>query len=205
MTTPDATPAPQGDPRPAFFAAADQLVVLIGDLTLADLTRPTPCDDYDVRALVGHVLAVFRRITHVATGGSYTDVPQVVTGVDDEALAQVAHADRDRLVQTWGDDAVLDRVLTLPPGVQLPGRVGAVRYTQEMVTHAWDLATALGRADRLDDALAAPLVPMARRFIPREGREHFPFGEVVDVAEGASPYARLVAWLGRDPSWSPPN
>ena len=37
------------DPRPDFFAAADQAVHLIGGLAPADLDRPTPCDDYDVK------------------------------------------------------------------------------------------------------------------------------------------------------------
>ena len=40
------------DPRPDFFAAADQAVHLIDGLAPADLDRPTPCDDYDVRTLV---------------------------------------------------------------------------------------------------------------------------------------------------------
>ncbi len=191
------------DPRPVFFAAADQLVRLIGLITPEDLGRPTPCDEFDVATLTGHLLAVLRRITHVATGGAWADVPQVVTGIPAEALAATAASDRDVLVATWSDDAVLDRVLSLPPGVQVPGRVGALRYTQEMVTHAWDLATALGRVDALDAALAEPVADAARRFVPREGREHMPFGEVVDVAADATAYEQLVGWLGRDPSWRP--
>jgi uncharacterized protein (TIGR03086 family) len=196
---------PPADPRPAFFAAADQVVRLIQGLEPSDFARPTPCEDFDVRALAGHLVAVLRRITHVATGGGWAEVPQVVAGIDDGSLGDVAAADRDRLVAVWSDDKVLDRVLSLPPGVQLPGRFGALRYTQELVTHAWDLASALGRGDELDRALAEPVVAGARQFVPREGREHFPFGEVVDVPESAGPYERLVGWLGRDPSWRPPG
>lgn len=92
----------------------------------------------------------------------------------------------------------------LAAGRAAAGSSGALRYTQELVTHAWDLATALGRADELDPALAAPMAQAARRFIPRDGREDWPFGEVVDVADDAGPYERLVGWLGRDPSWRPP-
>lgn len=198
------TDAMTSDPRPAFFAAADQAARLICEVTPADLRRPTPCAEFDVEALTGHVVAVFRRITHVAAGGDYTGTTTVVTGIPEGEWAATAGADRDRLVAVWSDDAVLDRVMTLPPGVQLPGRVGALRYTQELVTHAWDLATALGRADELDPALAAPMAQAARRFIPRDGREDWPFGEVVDVADDAGPYERLVGWLGRDPSWRPP-
>ena len=191
------------DPRPDFFAAADQAVRLIDGLAPADLDRPTPCDDYDVRTLVAHLLTVFRRITHVATGGGWTEGPQVITGVPDESLATVAAADRDRLVQVWSDDTVLERILSLPPGVQVPGRIGAFRYTQELVTHAWDLAAAVGRVDQLDPALAEPVIIGAQQFVPRDAREGFPFGAVVDVADDAGPYERLVGWLGRDPNWTP--
>lgn len=200
--TPPADPRGTTDPRPAFFAAADQVVSLIDGLAPADLDRPTPCDDYDVRTLVGHLLTVFRRITHVATGGGWAEVPQVITDVPDESLAAVAGVDRDRLVAAWSDDTVLERTLSLPPGVQLPGRFGALRYTQELVTHAWDLAAAVGRVGELDPALAEPVIVGAAQFVPRDAREGFPFGPVVEVANDAGPYERLVGWLGRDPNWT---
>ena len=69
---------------------------------------------------------------------------------------------------------VLERILSLPPGVQVPGRIGAFRYTQELVTHAWDLAAAVGRVDQLDPALAEPVIIGAQQFVPRDAREGFP-------------------------------
>ena len=116
---------------------------------------------------------------------------------------EVVAADHAALVATWSDDSVLERILTLPPGIQAPGRVGALRYSQEMLTHAWDLAAALGRTGDLDPALAEPFVASARQFVPRD-RDGFPFGAVVDVPETAGPFERLVGWLGRDPGWTPP-
>lgn len=53
------TDAMTSDPRPAFFAAADQAARLICEVTPADLRRPTPCAEFDVEALTGHVVAVF--------------------------------------------------------------------------------------------------------------------------------------------------
>jgi len=198
------TANPPRDPRPAFFAAADQAVRLIGSVTRTDLAQPTPCAEFDVRTLTAHMVAVFRRIAHVGAGGNYADTETIATGTPDDGLAAAAAEGRDAVLATWSDDAVLDRLLTLPPGVHLPGRVGALRYTQEFVTHAWDLAAALGRQGELDPSLAAPLVEMAQQFIPRDGHRPWPFGEVVDVPQHAGPYERLVGWLGRDPSWRPP-
>jgi uncharacterized protein (TIGR03086 family) len=76
-------------------------------------------------------------------------------------------------------------------------------YTQELTVHAWDLATALGRADLLDESLAMITEQAARQFVPAELRGGpVPFGPVVDVPPDAGPYARLAGWLGRDPNWA---
>jgi uncharacterized protein (TIGR03086 family) len=177
---------------------------LISTIDRADLDGPTPCSEYDTRTLVGHVLTVLRRITTVAQGGDALSVPRVTTGVPDTDLATTAADDAGRLAQVWSDDAVLDRLVTLPFGT-MPGRAAAAAYTQELTVHGWDLATAIGRTDLLDDVLAAATLGAARQFVPADARGGpVPFGPVIDVPEDAPPYARLVGWLGRDPRWNPP-
>ena len=74
---------------------------------------------------------------------------------------------------------------------------------QELSTHAWDLSTAIGRADVLDPGLAELALVAARRFLPAQPRGGpIPFEPPVEVAADAPAYDRLVAWLGRDPQWS---
>ena len=93
-------------------------------------------------------------------------------------------------------------MLRLPWG-EVPGRGAALAYVQELTTHAWDLATALGRADVLDPALAELALVAAQRFLPAQPRGGpVPFGPLLPVAADAPVYDRLVAWLGRDPQWS---
>jgi uncharacterized protein (TIGR03086 family) len=196
---PDQNQSP--DPRPLLLQAADQAVGLLASLVPSELDGPTPCTEYDVRTLAGHVITVLRRITHVATGADALEVPQV-SEVPDAQLGPVAKADRDRLAQVWSDDAVLDRMLVLPFGT-LPGRAAAFAYTQELAVHGWDLATAVGRTGSLDPALAAAVLPAARQFVPASPRGGpVPFGPVIEVGPGAGPYERLAGWLGRDPSWA---
>jgi len=210
------------DPRPLLFAAAAQAVRLVEALqadidagpgtsgpgaSVSVLDAPTPCTEYGVRDLAGHVLAVLRRIEHVATGGNPLDVPQEVRGVADAGWAATAQADAGTMKATWSDDAVLDRMLTLP-WATLPGRAAALAYTQELTVHAWDLAAAIGRVSELDDSLAVAVLPLARQFVPADQRGgHVPFGPVVELASrdlgSAGPYDELVAWLGRDPAWRP--
>jgi uncharacterized protein (TIGR03086 family) len=195
--------APSADPRELLFAAADQAVAVVGLVTRERLTAPTPCDEYDVRHLTGHLVAVLRRIGYVAGGGRAFDVPSIVLDLPDDGWLPAASANAEALRADWTDDAVLDRVLHLPWG-DVPGRGAALAYVQELTTHAWDLATALDRADVLDPALAEVALAAATRFVPAQPRGGpIPFGTPVPVADDAPVYDRLVAWLGRDPRWSP--
>ena len=194
--------APPADPREALFSAVDQAVAVVGLLRPDRLAGPTPCAEYDVRHLTGHLVAVLRRIGYVAGGGHAYDVPSIVLDLPDDGWLTAAEANAAGLRSAWADGAVLDRVLRLPCG-EVPGRVAALAYVQELTTHAWDLATALGRADVLDPALAELALVAAQRFLPAEPRGGpVPFGPPLPVAADAPVYDRLVAWLGRDPQWS---
>jgi uncharacterized protein (TIGR03086 family) len=201
-TNPVAVPTTT-DPRTTLLQAVDQVLALVGLVTAADLDRPTPCDEFDVRHLLGHLLGGLGRIAHVAGGGQLHDVPTMVLDVADDAWAGRCAVAAGSLRAAWADDAVLDRVLH-PPFGDVPGRGAAMAYVGELTTHAWDLASAIGRRDALDEGLGAVAADVARRFIPDEQRGVIPFGPVVPVADGAAPYDRLVAWVGRDPGWTPP-
>lgn len=187
------------DSRPHMFRAADQAVALISAVTPAEAALPTPCSEYDVSALAGHLLGVLGRVEHVARGGLPFDVPSSVS-VPFESWAAEARERTRRVRDAWAADDVLDTVLHLPFG-DVPGRGAALAYTEELTAHAWDLATALGRAASLDQELGAVALAAARAFIPDAKRGEIPFGPVVRVAEDAPVYDRLAAWLGRDPAW----
>ncbi|GAA4894737.1 TIGR03086 family metal-binding protein [Actinomycetospora straminea] len=194
------------DPRPLLRTALDQVGALVADTpadTPADaLDRPTPCTDWDVRALLGHLVGVHRRVAHVGAGGHFADVdavPAVAAGTHAAEIA-TARADIDRV---WFlDDAVLDRVLTVPWGT-MPGRFVGFGYVQELTVHAWDLAVATGRTAGLDPALAEAVEETAHRVLPAEPRGGpIPFDPPVPTAPDADPYTRLVGWLGRDPAFA---
>ena len=206
MTSSDTVPAAPApvptDPRQSLFRAVDQAVAVVGLVPPSRLGEPTPCAEYDVRHLTGHMVAVLRRIAYVPGGGHSFDVPSIVLDLADDGWAAAAAANAADLRAAWADDAVLDRVLRLP-WAEVPGRAAALAYVQELTTHSWDLATALGRADRLDPALAELALVAAQRFLPAQPRGGpIPFEPPVEVPADAGPYQRLVGWLGRDPQWS---
>jgi uncharacterized protein (TIGR03086 family) len=195
--TPEAVFMNNNDPRPLFVRALDQTQQLVNTTGPDDLDLPTPCDEYDVRALLGHLLTVAARIDLALRGGDPLTIPVVTTGVDDVPAAWKER--RVSLDDTVTDDAVLGRTCKLPWGT-FPGAAAIGAYTGELATHAWDLAKATGRLDQLDQDLAAQVLPMVRQFVPADGRGgHIPFGPVVPAAADASPYDQLAAWQGRQP------
>ncbi|MBZ5735447.1 TIGR03086 family protein [Nocardioides sp. TRM66260-LWL] len=190
------------DLRPALLDAlahAEPLVLLAaGDLP--GLDRPTPCDEYDLRTLLGHLLTVVERIRVVTAGGHFSEVPQVTVVPDDER-ADAWHAAVARL-----RDALplvdLARPVTAPFGT-LPAGAVLISYVGEVAVHTWDLAAAVDRRDLLDAAVAAPLLAAAMQRLPAQGRAQMPFGDVVPVADDAGAFDRLVGWFGRRPDWRP--
>lgn len=177
--------------------ALDQTQAMIDTIGAADLDRPTPCAEYDVRTLLGHLMTVVRRIDLALTGNDPLSIPTVTPGVTDFAGTWKEH--RATLDETLADDTILTRICKLP-WATLPGAGAITAYTGELTTHSWDLAKATNRTELLDDRLAEYCLPLVQQFIPAEPRGgHVPFGPVVEVGPEASAYDKLVAWEGRKP------
>lgn len=200
MTNSDTTVAPATlDPRPALAGVLDQTTTLIQDTDPADGGRPTPCSEYDVATLVEHLLAVVRRIGVVVRGEPFFSVPRVWPSTDWTADWTTGRAATDAALAA----ADLDRLVQLPWG-EAPVRAAVGSYIGELATHCWDLAVATGRRDALDEGIASIALPGTLAKVPAQPRGgDIPFGPVVPVADDAPATDRLVAWLGRDPSWRP--
>jgi uncharacterized protein (TIGR03086 family) len=185
------------DPRAAFAAATRATLDVVLDLPAQDLGRSTPCTELDVAALRGHLLTVFRRVAHVGRGGAPADVPPVPAPVEDVDGALRTAAD-DALA-VWSDPALLTRELAHPAGT-MPGAALLATYVGELVTHAWDVGTAVGRPVVVADDVVAVGSAASHQLLPRGERPPgFPFGPEVAAPADASPLEALVAWQGRDP------
>jgi uncharacterized protein (TIGR03086 family) len=187
---------PETDPRPGYRAALDWVTALTAAVRPEQLDQPTPCPEYDVRTLLGHLLCTVRRARAIAEGTSPFTIPTVVTDVADDAMATTYAGDAKRALDAWADDARLDAMVTVPWG-QIPGRGAVGAYTNETLVHGWDLAVATGQDCEADPELAAAVLAMAQRVIPAEPRGgEVPFAPPVEPAPGAGPTERLANWSG---------
>ncbi|MFC9611521.1 TIGR03086 family metal-binding protein [Streptomyces sp. NPDC056938] len=186
------------------FGPQTRIVARLADGVREDqLDLPTPCPEYAVHHLLGHLLGLT-----VAFGdagrknlGPTTDTspraqrPDITDGWRD-VLAKAL----DDLAEVWRDPAAWQG-MTRAGGVDLPGAVAAMVALDELVVHAWDLAKATGQDYAPDEAA----LQAAHTFLLQsaEGPRPDIFGPVVQVEDSATLLDRAVGLSGRDPGWKP--
>ncbi|MEU7048891.1 TIGR03086 family metal-binding protein [Streptomyces eurythermus] len=186
------------DPRPLYTRATAQAARVIQTVRPEQLTAPTPCAEFDVRALLGHVVGGTRRIALVGEAGDGQGEPMIAPDVPDDCWAGAYDEVRERALKAWESDERMASSVTVPWG-EISGRAALSAYVMETVTHTWDLSEAIGRPLELDPELAEFSLAVAREALPEGPREGRPFDAPVPAPEGAGAYERLAAWLGRVP------
>jgi uncharacterized protein (TIGR03086 family) len=199
------------DPRPILDRAIATCGAVIAGVRPEQLTKPTPCTDMDVRALLAHLVGVLDRVAVLGNGGNPFAVGDIAVA-DDRWPDAWREAGR-RAADAWSDDSVLERPMALP-WIEGSGAEVLASYFSELTVHTWDLATATGQQPDWDDAVVAAAFDAARRILPAENRRALyeqvsaargfdevavPFAEAVPISEDAPAIDRLVAWNGRDP------
>ncbi len=187
------------DPRPAHARAIAQTESIVAAVGQDQLGLPTPCSEYDVRALLSHMVGGLTRIAVIGEGGDGLAVVPRADGVPDDGWLAAYRTVAARVLSAWADDARLDALVEVPWG-KVPGRIAVNGYIQEILAHGWDLAKATGQPTEGDPELAVRVLAISRQILPAQSRGgEIPFGPVVEVEADAAPYARLAAWLGRQP------
>jgi uncharacterized protein (TIGR03086 family) len=183
----------------------DDMTLLRGVLTkTADLVdavpedawdRRTPCPDYDVRALLGHIVGWSEMFAAAAHGEMFDGDPtSVVADADAGARFRKAAA---RIVSGW-ESLGTDRSVPFTGGHDVPGPMVVTMTATEYLSHGWDLATGAGLAVPYSDEEAEETLSRAEKtLLPEYRGEGKPFGEIVPVPEGASAVDRFIGFVGR--------
>jgi uncharacterized protein (TIGR03086 family) len=190
------------DPRPWYARARAQMAELVAAAKSEQMPAPTPCAEFAVRDLLGHVVGGCDRWALIGEGGNGLALEPMVRGVADDEWSAAYEEASGRVAKAWADDASMEALVAVPWG-SAPGRFAFHGYVMETATHAWDLACALGvDTAGLDQELAGFVLGFAREVLPPERRgAEVPFAEVHAADAGSAPCDRLAGWLGRDPNW----
>jgi uncharacterized protein (TIGR03086 family) len=163
------------------------------------MARPTPCREWDLRALLAHMNDSLLALCEAIDVGQVDldlgrDVgPGLGPSVDPVASLRNRAC---RMIGSWSATGSLDvvSIAGLPLSAGIVTSTGAV----EVAVHGWDVARACGRDRPIPAAFAEELVELLPYFVTagdRPGR----FAAPVAVPAGAGPGGRLLALLGRDP------
>ncbi|MEU8896478.1 TIGR03086 family metal-binding protein [Nocardia sp. NPDC048505] len=174
--------------------ALDVTGTIVEAVTAAQLAAPTPCRDWDVRAVLNHTVSGMHRVAAALSGMGAERDDEWVGSDPQGAYAAAAEIDR----AAWHRPDALAATMDSPYGT-LPGAVVAAMHLTEIVVHGVDVALAIGRADLADDELCAELLSLMHAQGGIEGfRERGLFGPEVAIAADAPGHRRLIAYLGRD-------
>ncbi|MFW0795669.1 maleylpyruvate isomerase N-terminal domain-containing protein [Gordonia sp. CPCC 205515] len=163
-------------------------------VAVTEWDAPTPVDEWTARDVVAHLVEWFPGF--LAGGGVELSVGEHDTG--DPAARWRAHTaavqallDGPRADDTFGHPMVGEH--------RLADAIDRF-YTADVFMHTWDLAAAVGRDADLDPEFAEQLhdgMVDVEELLRSSGQ----YGPAVPVADTADPVTRLVAFIGRDPSW----
>lgn len=166
---------------------------------LDDLTAPTPCTGYDVRALLNHLLywgpwliAAGRRAEPPSPGAGETE-SALVTGDWYAALS----SQTETLVEVFGSASAWSGTTTLGTA-SMPASVVGDMVLGEFVLHGWDLARASGQELHCPPETATAVYEAAVA-MGEQARAMGVYGPVVEVPADAPPLARALGASGRDP------
>lgn len=191
--SPDLRPGPHSPPTDELHSAEDTLGVLqrvLHPIAADDMSRQTPCAEFDVSALTGHLLKSI-----AALGGMVgAEIPERDAG--DSAERQIVFAARPAL-DAWHRHG-LDGSVPFGRG-EMPAKDACAILSLEFLVHAWDYAVAVGHEINAPEPLSEYVLELARRIIRPEVRGGAGFDDPVDVPADAGALEQLVAFTGRNP------
>ena len=179
-----------------YRAAMDQFGDLLGRVPSDGWTSPTPCAEWDVRALANHVIGENRWLPPLMEGQTIADVGDALDGdlLGDDPVGEWERAAAEAAAAA-AEPGALERTVHLSFG-DFSGRYYVGQVLSDHVIHAWDLARAIGAPESLDGELVAfaydELVPQLDAW-----RSAGAFGPRVEVAGDADLQTKLLAEAGR--------
>jgi uncharacterized protein (TIGR03086 family) len=189
------------EPITQLERASAQARKLVDGVRDDQLTLPTPCEEWDVKALLAHLLGGALMFDAGARQGS---VPQQLLEeimspdlVGPDFRERFAKASSDA-VDAFRDPAVMGKMIELPFGT-MPGQAVFTLAALDTAIHSADLATATGQS--FDDAeLAEASIELGRQAEQAMGgalRGPNVLGQEHPCPDDAPAVTRLLAFAGR--------
>jgi uncharacterized protein (TIGR03086 family) len=157
---------------------------------------PTPDNEWNVRALVHHVVSEDLWVSPLISGQTISEVGSRfdgdILGSDPKAAYRRASSAAS---SAFAEPDAASRIVHLSFG-DVPGRDYAMQMFMDHLIHAWDLARAIKTDEHLDEELVeacyAEMKTQAKSW-----RAGGAFGPAIEVPDQASAQVKLLALTGR--------
>ena len=152
------------------------------------LDATTPCDEWDVRSLMNHMLDTQHYFVSAAQGNDASPPsPHPPELLGDDPVTDFEHA-RAETLRTFGEKGVIDKT----------GPSLGIAFSDQLL-HGWDLAQATGQDATMPDGLPEAAYEMIHGRFTDEQRKGI-FKPEVTVAPDASAQDKLLGYTGRNPA-----
>jgi uncharacterized protein (TIGR03086 family) len=163
---------------------------VVDDIDRSHFEMPTPCEAWNVRQVLEHMIGGNRRIAG--------DPPAEDDDVIGDDLSAAYAASAAGAAATFEAAGGLDRTFKLSFG-EVPGDVAVRARATDQLAHAWDLAKATGMSTDLSPALYVTGLELLQHRFATTGRNPVSFAEEQLPLVGASAADRFAAFAGRRP------
>jgi uncharacterized protein (TIGR03086 family) len=153
-----------------------------------ELDAETPCDGWDARTLLNHMLETQQYFVGAARGDDVSPPSAIPPKLlSDDPVADFERA-RAEMVTTYEAPGVIERT----------GPSLGIAFSDQLL-HGWDLAKSTAQDATMPEGLPEAAYEMIHGQFTEEQRKGV-FKPEIAVAPTASPQDRLLAYTGRDPS-----
>ncbi|MDQ3771244.1 MAG: TIGR03086 family metal-binding protein [Actinomycetota bacterium] len=159
-------------------------------------SRSTPCSEWDVRALVNHIVNEDLWVPPLMGGSTIEEVGDRFDGdcLGDDPKAAWKSA-KDDAVAAISEEGALERTVHLSFG-DTPGSEYVMQLFADHLIHGWDLARAIGAEERLDPELVSSCKEWFSN-MEDAYRGAGAIAERADASDGADEQTQLLAMFGR--------
>jgi len=186
------------NPSDEHRAVAGHFTELVVEAPDDSWDHQSPVKEWRARDVVGHLVEWFPGFLEAGSG---VKLPAGPSAADDPVAAWQAQCDA---VQALLDDpGTANLTLSNPHIGDLPLDEAIDRfYTGDVFLHTWDLARATGQDATLDPERCAVMLAGME---PLDDllRQSGQYGPRVVVPDDADVQSKLIAFIGRDPAWTP--
>jgi uncharacterized protein (TIGR03086 family) len=177
----------------ALAQSFDHANSVVGNVRKEQLDADTPCRDWDLRALLGHMTAIVAAMGNGASGAELISIPDYELEPD---FVTQFRTESSRTLAAWKARG-LDGEINIGRGAR-PAPVMLTINLLDTTMHSWDVARATNQDAQLPPELATTVLGLCQGFVTDELRQSAGFDPAI-ATKSTNPSDQLAAFLGRNP------